>query len=113
VIEENEGEESPKEEKQTEDEDDDNDDSEDEDWVKNAVLENAVDDDEEDMELEEENEVAESGKGKSSNKVELKKRKLGGGAKMEPMKKSKSGNEVNRVAVKLSPLAPLNNLEGE
>lgn len=108
-------EECPKEEKQEEeDDDDDNDDSEDEDWGKNAVLENVVDDnDDEDMELEEENEVVESAKGKNSNKVEPKKRKLGGGAKMEPMKKSKSGNEVNRVAVKLSPLAPLNNLEGE
>ncbi|MCI26061.1 DNA mismatch repair protein MSH6-1, partial [Trifolium medium] len=47
----------------------------------------------------------ENSNGKSSSKVEPKKRKLGGAAKPEPMKKSKSGKEVNGVvAVKLSPL---------
>jgi hypothetical protein len=46
----------------------------------------------------------ENSNGKSSGKVEPKKRKLGGAAKPEPMKKSKSGKEVNAVAVKHSPL---------
>ncbi|XP_045796894.1 DNA mismatch repair protein MSH6 [Trifolium pratense] len=104
VIEDNEVEESPKEEKEELDDDGDNDDSADEDWGKNAVLEDVADD-EEDMELEEENEVVENSNGKSRGKVEPKKRKLGGAAKPEPMKKSKSGKEVNGVvAVKLSPL---------
>ncbi|WJX79846.1 DNA mismatch repair protein msh6 [Trifolium repens] len=106
VIEDNEVEGSPKEEKEElndDDDDGDNDDSDDEDWGKNAVLEDAVDE-EEDMELEEENEVVENSNGKSSGKVEPKKRKLGGAAKPEPMKKSKSGKEVNAVAVKHSPL---------
>ncbi|CAK8544398.1 unnamed protein product [Lathyrus sativus] len=110
VIEDNEVEGSPKEE--TEELDDD-DDSGDEDWGKNAVLEDAGDDEEEDMELEEENEVVESAKGKSksSGKVEPKKRKLGEALKLEPVKKSKSGNDVNSVAVKHSPLEPVKNLE--
>jgi DNA mismatch repair protein MSH6 len=101
VIEDNEVEGSPKEEK--EELNDDDDDSADEDWGKNAVLEDAADE-EEDMELEEENEVVENSNGKSSSKVEPKKRKLGGAVKPEPMKKSKSGKEVNAAAVKHSPL---------
>lgn len=121
VIEENVVEDSPKEEKEEHDDDDDNDndndndndDSDDEDWGKNAVLEDVGDDDdEEEMELEDENDVAaESVKGKTNGKVEPKKRKLGEAAKSEPAKKSRSGTEVNRVAVKLSPLEHVNNLE--
>lgn len=112
MIEDNEVGGSPREE--TEELDDDDDDSGDEDWGKNAVLEDAGDDDEEaDMELEEENDVLESAKRKSSGKVEPKKRKLGEALKLAPMKKSKSGNEFNSVAVKHSPLEPVKILEGE
>ncbi|KAL5060662.1 hypothetical protein RYX36_032266 [Vicia faba] len=112
VIEDNEVEGSPKEETEEVDDGDDDDDSGDEDWGENAALEDAGDDEEQDMELEEENDVVvESAKGKSGGKVEPKKRKLGEALKLEPVKKSKSGNEVNTVAVKRSPLEPVKNLE--
>lgn len=108
VIEDDEAKESHKDE---DEHDDDGDDSSDEDWGKNAVLEDAGD--EEDVELEEEDDAAERAKGKASGKVESKKRKLGGVEKLEPTKKSKSGTEVNRGAFKLPALKPMNNLEGE
>ncbi|TKY61722.1 DNA mismatch repair protein MSH6 [Spatholobus suberectus] len=93
-----------------EDEDDnDDDDSNDEDWEKNGVLEDRdAGDFEEDTDLEDEDDVAERGKGK---KLEPKKRKLSGTEKQEPAKKNKSGVEVGKGAFKLSVLEPTSNLE--
>lgn len=95
-----------------EEEDDDNDngdDSNDEDWGKNAVLEDAGDN-EEDTDLEDEDDISESATGK---KVEPKKRKLSGMEKKEPAKKSKSGVEVGKGAFKLSVMEPTSNLESK
>ncbi|XP_027349607.1 DNA mismatch repair protein MSH6 [Abrus precatorius] len=109
VIEDDEVEESRKEEDH--EHDDDGDDSNDEDWGKNAALEDAGDDGEEDTDLEDECDVEERVKGRSSGKVESKKRKLIRTEKAEPAKKSKSGGEVGKGAFKLSVAEPTSILE--
>ncbi|ESW35166.1 hypothetical protein PHAVU_001G212500 [Phaseolus vulgaris] len=88
--------------------DDDDDDSNDEDWGKNAASLEEAGDGEEDTDLEDEEDVAESAKGK---KTEAKKRKLSATEKLKPEKKSKSGVEVCKGSFKLSVLEPATNLE--
>lgn len=91
------------------------DDSNDEDWGKNAVLEEAVDgEEEEDVELEDEgDDVAERAKVKPSGKAEPRKRKQSAPEKVEPVKKSKSGAEVGKGAFKLSVLEPTHNSDSK
>ncbi|KAK7284586.1 hypothetical protein RJT34_19335 [Clitoria ternatea] len=99
--------------KDKEEQDDDGDDSDDEDWGKTAALEDAGNvEDEEDMDLEDEDDVAEKAKGKRGVKVEpSRKRKLSGTEKVGPPKKSKSEAEVAKGAFKVSVSEPTSNLE--
>lgn len=98
------------EEKEHDNVDDDDDDSNDEDWGKNAASLEEAGDGEEDTDLEDEEDVTESAKGK---KTEAKKRKLSAKEKLEPAKKSKSGVEVCKGSFKLSVLEPTTNLESK
>lgn len=90
------------------------DDSSDEDWRKNEneVPEDAEDADE-DMELEDEEDVAERPKGKRGGKFEPTKRKLGGGEKLGPAKRSKSAVEFVKGSFKVSSSEPTNNSESK
>lgn len=80
----------------------DDDDSSDEDWGKNEVVEDA----DEEMELEDEEDIVGRSKGKGNGSFEPTKRKLGGGKKIEPVKKRKTGVDFGKVSIKSSSPEP-------